>query len=247
MKSKIQSFTLEEVKEIVKTSKTKKEVAKRLGYSSDGGTTHRTLNNFFAKNNIDIEHLETKSVPVYTEDTVFCENGTISQHSLVNWYKKGNYSKYQCSICGQQPFWNNKPLIMILDHINGNHTDDRLENLRWVCPNCNYQLDTTGYKKSRVLKTKEITKTYCIDCGKEITKGSLRCNKCEGLAKRIPEEKMLVTREQLKSLIREKSFTSIGTMYNVSDNAIRKWCDKFNLPRTKKEINSYSNEEWNLI
>jgi len=65
---------------------------------------------------------------------------------LRNWYKKGNYTKYECSICGQEPFWNGKELTLILDHINGVHTDDRLENLRWVCPNCNYQLDTTNGK-----------------------------------------------------------------------------------------------------
>lgn len=43
------------------------------------------------------------------------------------------------------------------------------------------------------------------------------------------------------------SFTAIGKMFNVSDNAIRKWCDAEHLPRTKKEINSYSDEEWDLI
>ena len=52
---------------------------------------------------------------------------------------RGRFPVCKCSICGQQPKWNGKPLIMILDHINGNHRDDRLENLRWVCPNCNYQ------------------------------------------------------------------------------------------------------------
>lgn len=245
MKSKIQSFSLEQVKEIVKNSKTRKEIAKKLGYSSDSGTTNRTLNNYFIKNNIDISHLNIKSNPVYTEETVFCENGTIAQHSLVSWYKKGEHSPYECSICGQKPIWNNKPLIMILDHINGNHRDDRLENLRWVCPNCNYQLETTGYKKFRVKKEKE--KFYCVDCGKEIYKGSLRCNKCSGLAKKVPIEDMPIAREELKTLIRTIPFTQIGNKYNVTDNAIRKWCDKFNLPRTKKEINSYSDEEWNLI
>lgn len=47
-----------------------------------------------------------------------------------------------CSICQQKPFWNNKPMIMILDHINGVSNDWRLENVRLVCPNCDTQLDT---------------------------------------------------------------------------------------------------------
>ena len=56
-----------------------------------------------------------------------------------------------------------------------------------------------------------------------------------------------VSRDELKNLIRTTSFVDIGKRYNCSDNAIRKWCDKFNLPRTKKEINSYSEDEWNSI
>lgn len=55
------------------------------------------------------------------------------------------------------------------------------------------------------------------------------------------------SREQLKQLIRTKSFTEIGKMYGVSDNAIRKWCDFENLPRKKGQINSYSDKEWELV
>ena len=43
------------------------------------------------------------------------------------------------------PIWQGKPLTLILDHKNGNNRDNRLENLHWVCPNCNQQLPTTGY------------------------------------------------------------------------------------------------------
>ena len=52
-----------------------------------------------------------------------------------------------------------------------------------------------------------------------------------------------------KQLIRENSFLAITRMYDnkITDNCIRKWCDTYNLPRTKKEINSYSDEEWELI
>ena len=55
---------------------------------------------------------------------------------------------------------------------------------------------------------------------------------------------MPVTREELKSLIRTKPFTQIGTQFNVTDNVVRKWCDKFNLPRRKSDIQKYSEEEW---
>ena len=58
---------------------------------------------------------------------------------------------------------------------------------------------------------------------------------------------MPITREELKEMIRILPFTYIGQEYQVSDNAVRKWCVKFGLPKTKKEINSYSDEEWDKI
>lgn len=58
---------------------------------------------------------------------------------------------------------------------------------------------------------------------------------------------LLNNREELKSLIRTESFLSIGKKFNVSDNAVRRWCDHYKLPRKKRDINSYSDEQWNEI
>ena len=55
------------------------------------------------------------------------------------------------------------------------------------------------------------------------------------------------TREELKNLIRNESFLSIGKKYGVSDNAIRKWCIAENLPSKKTEIKMYTDEEWSKI
>lgn len=88
---------------------------------------------------------------------------------------------------------------------------------------------------------------YCVDCGKEISKGSMRCRECEDKHRIIPLDKMPVSRDELKQLIRTKSFLEIGRIYKVSDNCIRKWCDKFNLPRKKTEIKKYTNAEWQEV
>ena len=54
-----------------------------------------------------------------------------------------------CAICGQVPEWQGKPLVLILDHINGINNDNRLENLRILCPHCNSQQSTFCGRKNK--------------------------------------------------------------------------------------------------
>lgn len=66
--------------------------------------------------------------------------GEISDmHTLKRHYIRNN--EYKCAICGISE-WNNKPLVLILDHIDGNSDNNFPNNLRLVCPNCDSQLDT---------------------------------------------------------------------------------------------------------
>ena len=55
------------------------------------------------------------------------------------------------------------------------------------------------------------------------------------------------SREELKRLIRTTPFTTIGKMFGISDNGIKKWCDYYHLPRRVKDIKKYSDEEWEAI
>ncbi len=56
---------------------------------------------------------------------------------------------YMCSECGQLPMWNEKPLVIPIDHIDGNRFNNRKENIRYLCPNCHSQTETWGYKGKR--------------------------------------------------------------------------------------------------
>lgn len=238
------NYTPEEIKNILKYSSSYKDFARKIGYSNTpSGDTLKMLQKKLV--NYDTSHFqESVNKTLRTKENTFVENSTASQSSLRKLYFRGNYTPYLCSICGQKPIWNGKALTLVLDHINGVNNDDRLENLRWVCPNCNQQLETTGSRNpNRKIFAK---KYYCIDCGKEISKGQ-RYRECQAKSRIIPEDKMPVSREELKSLIRTKTFVDIGKQFGVSDNAIRKWCDKFNLPRKKIEITKYSEEDWSKI
>lgn len=86
---------------------------------------------------------------------------------------------------------------------------------------------------------------YCVDCGKEVSFGATRCVSCEN--KRRAYETSPEQREKLKYEIRNYSFLEVGRKYGVSDNAIRRMCDKYGLPRKKTEIKKYTDEEWKKI
>jgi hypothetical protein len=62
---------------------------------------------------------------------------------------KAGLLKHCCSICGRPPVWEGAPLVLILDHINGNRADNQLDNLRLLCPNCNSQQPTFAGRNRR--------------------------------------------------------------------------------------------------
>lgn len=85
----------------------------------------------------------------------------------------------------------------------------------------------------------------CNNCGALITsKSKGLCENCAHLQARIA---IRPDRNELKYMIRTIPFVQIAQKYNVSDNAIRKWCKSMNLPSKKTEIKSYSEEEWQFI
>ena len=88
----------------------------------------------------------------------------------------------------------------------------------------------------------------CKDCGKEVSKGAERCSSCANKFRVQENIKMLpVTREELKEEIRTTSFLALGRKYGVTDNSIRKWCKKLNLPFKSTEIKNYTDDEWEKI
>lgn len=146
MKKKLADYSIEELYNITQNSNSMSEVCSALGFSKSGDMFKR-IRQRLEENNIDISHFNRTTTPIKrTVENIFIKDSTADQKTLRQWYLKGQYTNYQCAICGQLPIWNNQKLTLILDHINGHNKDNRLENLRWVCPNCNQQLPTTNGK-----------------------------------------------------------------------------------------------------
>lgn len=117
-----------------------------LGFGkSDRASNIDEIKKFIINNNIDISHFNKKDMksttykqPLY----LLKQNSEIGRKSIRNILFKFDLIKYECNICGLQPEWNGKKMTLTLDHINGINNDNRLHNLRFVCPNCDSQLDT---------------------------------------------------------------------------------------------------------
>lgn len=102
-KALIDEYSQEELEKIVKHSTSYKEVARKIGYTAFSGSQLKTLKSRFEKFNISTEHFSRKTPVIRTEENIFVQNSTAAQKTLRDWYVKGKYSKYECSICGQPP------------------------------------------------------------------------------------------------------------------------------------------------
>ena len=122
----------------------------------------------------------------------------------------------------------------------------------WVQENIKYPIRRNGIVNQSQFNKDSIENFFqqkqvnnCIICGEQINKASTYCSICAKKQQRVVKERP--NREELKNLIRTLSFVQIGKNYNVSDNAIRKWCKLEQLPYKKTEINKISDEDWKLI
>ena len=216
--------------EIVKDSKTKSECLRRLNLSTNAGNFD-TLNRYIKKYEIDISHFEcvTDGLKIYVSSItipikdILIENSTYSStnHLKKRLYKE-DLKQRRCELCNQGEDWMGKKMSLILDHINGVNNDNRLENLRIVCPNCNATLDT-HCRGSRI--TKEIENKDFCKCGSSKWKTSKSCVNCSKNLQRKVERPSL---ELILKDIKETNYVLTGKKYGVSDNTIRKWIRQYN-------------------
>jgi 5-methylcytosine-specific restriction endonuclease McrA len=135
--------------------------------------------------------------------------------------------KHECAMCKNPPFWNSKKLVLQLDHINGVPDDNRLQNLRILCPNCHSQTSTFSGKGARRPRKPKQEKP-CLFCGKRFVftpgksgKGRYCSARCAQLAQR---KTVWPDASTLKHLIWSVPTSEVAKHFGVTDKAVENWC-----------------------
>lgn len=238
----INNLTKEEFNIVIKDSKCYAEILRKLNLRHEGGY-YRTLKNRIKKESVDVSHFLTlselmkgKSHKGWISKEKFLirlENNLIKSDTIKIKLIEFSILPYECNECHIKNLWNNKKLILQLDHKDGNHRNNKLENLRWLCPNCHSQTDTFCGKHKKKSKP-----NFCKNCNKNIHRKSTICKKCssKNYGLQIRKVKNRPSKEELLNLIIKYPFTEIARRFEISDNSVRKWCKSYNLPFKRKDI-----------
>ena len=222
----MKNYDKELLKEITKNSTSFSEILKKLNLSPQGAN-YKMIKNLIINFNIDHKHLLCKNRRTWKTgikkswDEILIENyqfviGSSIKQRLI----KENILKYECYICSISS-WNNNKLTLQLDHINGINNDNRIENLRLLCPNCHSQTTTFAGRKLKNKKQKPpIVKCLCGNLKHFHSKFCKSCFK-DYQHKHLTKIKW-PNNDVLKNMVNNFGFLETGKRLGVSDNAVRK-------------------------
>jgi len=255
-------YTKEELTKIVKKNYSIAECLRKLNLRPSGGN-YKKFNNLVKIFEIDTSHFTGqgwsfgKSIGVSNRakklNEILIKNSTFSSSNHLK--KRLIKEKLKAHICEKckNSIWNNKPIPLELEHVNGNNTDNRIENLKLLCPNCHAQ--TPFYrgknKRSSLNERRELNR---VKFGETLTvkadgNPEPSSKKREGVETLRREPKLCSCGQQIHKnskkcrdcdylarksnrpspiqLIQDfqelKSFVKVGKKYGVSDNSVRKW------------------------
>ena len=141
------------------------ELCRRLGLKPEGSNP-KTLRKKMDEFGVDYSHFTGKAWNKNPENPVYrgkylpklCEHSSLSSANVKELVYRLSLKENKCEICGITE-WQGKPIVCELHHINGDSTDNRIENLQILCPNCHSQTDNfrSRNRNKKVMSAQEET------------------------------------------------------------------------------------------
>lgn len=244
-----------EITDAIKSSFSIADVLRKLNLIAAGGN-YKTINKFIKDFSIDTSHFSGQlwskgktweNIKMRTPlEEILVEHSNFNSNSLKKRLFSADIKSKQCESCNLTE-WLDSPIALELHHINGINTDNRIENLQVLCPNCHARTDnyrgrnqkrkTDSFEEEKNTSVinhtkKEKTKINCLFCNKEFEKSreDRDIKYCSKRCKASTQPSLKPMREQLIEDFAElKSYKAVSRKYGVSDNAVRKWAKSFSL------------------
>lgn len=156
------AYTKDFLEEACKQSTSYRQVLILSGRNPNGGGNVRLLKQKIQDFNIDISHFTHSNKGMtkeqnqalarenYSLDEIFVKDSTVTQKTLREYVKRHKILEYKCAFCGNIGIWLDTTIALELDHINGINNDNRIENLRYLCPNCHATTETYCGKNKKL-------------------------------------------------------------------------------------------------
>lgn len=206
---------------LIKNSNSLIEVCRKANIVPTTGN-YNTLKKVIKDNQINISHFKrfgaiSNSGAKKDTSEYLIKGSKITSFKLKNKLLKEGYKEYKCEKCGNIE-WYGKPIPLELHHINGDNTDNRLENLQMLCPNCHSFTDTYGGKNQKI----NTIKRHCKTCGKELHSGQkVYCSiECRYPISKDEIVKNSYTKESIKSISKETSHSERTVKKVLNENGI---------------------------
>jgi len=141
---KKKKWNVEKLKKVVENSTSIRQVIRKLDLIPAGGN-YSQIKKYIENYKVDISHFKGKAwnkglsgryLPIISMDKILVKDSTYQSYKLKARLFKENLKKPKCELCGWAKCSIDGRLPLELDHINGDRTDNRLKNLRVLCPNC---------------------------------------------------------------------------------------------------------------
>lgn len=154
--NKLERFTRQEIEQFVKESTSYAQLADKIGYSKNSGSSIKMIRETIEKLELDVSHFtgqgwlsgKTYESKRYVPFDEYIKGDCIQTNKLRKKLLKEGLKEHICECCGNTT-WNDMPIPLEVHHEDGNNANNQIENLRLLCPNCHALTDTYRGKNTK--------------------------------------------------------------------------------------------------